>query len=96
MQHTPQAAVAWEALRLSGSDVLAVRASRKLRGDELLLCSFAPNRLRMEFDRIPLWRGEHVAVRQLVEDFAGYLYLPHLKDSGVLLQAIGDGVSRLT
>lgn len=86
----------WEALRLSGSDALAVRASRKLRSDELYLTSFAPTRLRMELDRVPLWRGDHVAVRQLVEDFARYLYLPRLKDSAVLLHAISDGVNLLT
>ncbi|TVR58807.1 MAG: ATP-binding protein, partial [Candidatus Competibacteraceae bacterium] len=92
-QNTPQAAVTWEALRLSGTDALAVRASKKLRTDELYLTSFAPTRLRMELDRIPLWRGHHVAVKQLVEDFARYLYLPRLKDPAVLLHAISDGVN---
>jgi hypothetical protein len=58
-----------------------VRASKKLRSDELYLTSFASTRLRMELDRVPLWRGNHVAVKQLVEDFARYLYLPRLKDS---------------
>jgi hypothetical protein len=60
-----------------------VRASKKLRTDELYLTSFAPTRLKMELDRVPLWRGdrkESVAVKQLVEDFARYLYLPRLKD----------------
>jgi predicted AAA+ superfamily ATPase len=94
-QRTPQAAITWEALRLSGTDALAVRASKKLRTDELYLTSFAPTRLRMELDRIPLWRGDNVAVRQLTEDFARYLYLPRLKDSTVLLDAIRDGVSLL-
>ncbi len=96
VQATPQAAITWEALRLSGTDALAVRASKKLRTDEHYLISFAPSRLRMELDRIPLWRGNHVAVKQLVEDFARYLYLPRLKDSQVLLEAIRDGVSLLT
>lgn len=96
VQNKPQDAVTWEALRLSGSDALAARASKKLRTDELYLSSFAPTRLRMELDRIPLWRGDHVAVRQLVDDFARYLYLPRLKDSGVLLHAISDGVNLLT
>jgi hypothetical protein len=50
----------------------------------------------MELDKIPLWRGDHVAVKQLVEDFARYLYLPRLKDSSVLLDAIRDGVNLLT
>ena len=96
VQATPQAAITWEALRLSGTDALAVRASKKLRADELYLTSFASTRLRMELDRVPLWRGDHVAVKQLAEDFARYLYLPRLKDSSVLLDAIRDGVNLLT
>ena len=36
-QPTPKAPVAWQAYRLTGSDALAVRASKKLRGDELLV-----------------------------------------------------------
>ncbi len=93
VQNKPQDAVTWEALRLSGADALAVRACKKLRTDELYLTSFAPTRLKMELDKIPLWRGEHVAVKQLVEDFARYPFLPRLKDSTVLLHAISDGVN---
>jgi hypothetical protein len=50
----------------------------------------------MWLDKIPLWRGDHVTVRQLVEDFASYNYLPRLKDSSVLLGAIRAGVALLT
>jgi predicted AAA+ superfamily ATPase len=96
VQGTPQAATTWEALRLQGQDALAVRASKKLRTDEHYLTSFAPTRLRMELDRVPLWRGKHVAVKQLVDDFARYLYLPRLRNSSVLLDAIRDGVNLLT
>jgi predicted AAA+ superfamily ATPase len=95
-QSSPQAAIEWQATRLSGQDALAVRASKKLRSEELLVTGFAATRLRMELDRVPLWRGEHVSVKQLAEDFARYLYLPRLADSGVLLGAIRDGVSLLT
>ncbi|MCU0874299.1 MAG: hypothetical protein MUE50_18335, partial [Pirellulaceae bacterium] len=95
VQPTPQTPATWEALRLTGQDTLAVRASKKLRNDELLLTSFAATRLRMELDRIPLWRGDHVAVKQLAEDFARYLYLPRLKDSAVLLGAITEGAAAL-
>ncbi len=73
-----------------------MRASKKLKNDELLITSFAATRLRMELDRVPLWRGDHVAIKQLVEDFACYLYLPRLKDSSVLLGAIRDGLMLLT
>src|SRR3989338_8975242 len=50
----------------------------------------------MELDRVPLWRGDHVAINQLVEDFGRYLYLPRLKDSSVLLGAIREGLGLLT
>jgi hypothetical protein len=50
----------------------------------------------MEQDRVPFWRGDHVTIQQLVEHFASYMYLPRLKDSSVLLGAVGDGVSLLT
>jgi hypothetical protein len=73
-----------------------VRASKKLRSDEHLITGFAPTRLRMELDRIPLWRGNHVPVKQLVEDFAKYLYLPRLKEPAVLLDAIREGLRLLT
>lgn len=95
VQNSPQAPVEWQAVRLSGQDALAARASKKLRGDELLVTGFAPSRLRMELDRIPLWRGDHVEVRQLVDDFARYLYLPRLRDSEVLLGAVRDGLGLL-
>ena len=96
VQENPPAAVEWQAIRLSGQDALAVRASKKLRNDELLVTGFAPTRLRMELDRVPLWRGDHVSVQQVVEDFAKYLYLPRISQPHVLLRAIGDGVALLT
>lgn len=91
-----QASITWEALRLTGTDPLAVRASKKLRNDELLLTAFGASRLRMELDKIPLWRGDSVAIRQLAEDFGRYLYLPRLADPAVLVHAVRDGVAMLT
>jgi hypothetical protein len=96
VQTTPQSAIEWQAMRLSGQDALAVRASKKLKGDELLITGFAATRLRMELDRVPLWRGNHVGVKQLLDDFVAYLYLPRLRDEGVLIDAIRDGLARLT
>ena len=81
---------------MTGQDSLAVRASKKLKGDELLVTGFASTLLRMELDRVPLWRGDHVAVEQIVEDFARFPYLPRLSDASVLLKAIGEGVGLLT
>ncbi|MDD5301639.1 MAG: AAA+ family ATPase, partial [Elusimicrobia bacterium] len=91
-QKTPQSPLTWQAVRITGSDGLAARASKKLRSDELLLTSFGSTILRKNLDDVPLWRGEHVAVKQLVEDFARYLYLPRVAGSEVLLHAIHDGL----
>ena len=95
-QSTPTDDVKWEAIRLSGQGALADRASRRMRNDELLVTSFAGTRLRMELDKIPLWRGNHVAIRQLIEDFYRYSYLPRLQEPAVLLNAVRSGIALLT
>ena len=95
-QADPQAAVEWQAIRLTGNDALAVRASKKLRNEELLVTALAGTRLRMELDRVPLWRGNHVEIKQLIEDFARYIYLPRLTDPAVLVRAVRDGLALIT
>lgn len=95
-QSNPSAPIDWQAQRLLGQDTLAARASKKLRSDERLLTGLAGTLLRLDLDRVPLWRGNHVSVRQLAEDFARYLYLPRLRDSSVLIGAIREGVALLT
>ena len=95
-QSDTHGAASWESLNLTGSDPLAVRASRRLRAQDGLMTAYAATLLRMELDRVPLWRGDHVSVSQLAEDFARYLYLPRLKEPEVLLRSIADGVSLIT
>jgi hypothetical protein len=94
-QASSQNAVEWQAIRLSGQDALAVRASKKLKNDGLVT-GFGAVTLRLELDRVPLWRGNHVSIKQLVEDFARYLYLPRLANPAVLVGAIRDGLALLT
>ncbi|MDI3340921.1 MAG: Swt1 family HEPN domain-containing protein [Sphaerobacter sp.] len=99
VQPSPTGPVDWDEIKIQGEDRLAVKASRKLRTEEQLIPELGGPRLQLELEKIPLWRGEakeQVAVRQLMEDFAQYVYLPRLKDSDVLLNAIRDGVGRLT
>jgi predicted AAA+ superfamily ATPase len=95
-QSKPQDAVEWSGFRLTGTESLGTRASRKMKSDELLIVNLAATRLRLELDNVPLWRGDHVPIKTLVEDFARYTYLPRLRDSGVLIDAIAEGVSMLT
>lgn len=88
--------VVWDETRLSGPDALAVRVSKKLRNEEALITEYSGARLRMDLDRVPLWRGNHVGLKQLWSDYSQYLYLPRLLNSGVLLDAVRSGVSLLT
>lgn len=95
-QDDPQGDIKWQELRLQGNEGLAVRASRKLKDEDKLRIKLAGTLLRMELDRVPLWRGNHVEIRQLVQDFARYLYLPRLKNPSVLIEAVKDGVALLS
>jgi hypothetical protein len=99
-QPDPQGTATWTEIRLQSQgpsqEALAVRAAKKLRNEELLVTQMAGTRLRMELDRIPLWRGDHVGVKQLADDFARYLYLPRLRSTDVLVGAIEQGVGQLT
>jgi hypothetical protein len=89
--------MSWEETRVNGSsDPLAVRVAKKLRNEEALITEYSGARLRMDLDRVPLWRGDHVTLRQLWSDYSQYLYLPRLRDSAVLLDAVRTGVALLT
>jgi len=95
----PTGDIRWERARLTSSMSLAERVSRKLVQDEALIREYAGTRLRLDLDRVPLWRdgpeGERasVPVRQLWEDFTRYLYLPRLLRRSVLEDAIRKGVA---
>ncbi len=95
-QVNPQAPITWQANRLSGSDALAVRASKRLRSDELLVSVLGSTILRKHIDDVPLWQGDHVAIKQLVEHFARYHYLPRLGGPEVLAHSICEGIGLLT
>lgn len=87
----------WRSVRLQGQDPLAVRASKRMTSERLLLTQYAGSVLRLQMDdaRAPLWQGDHVSVKQLAEYFAKYLYLPRLRDTKVLLEAVAGGVATL-
>jgi len=95
-QPDPKGGVAWTDLKLQGQDSLAARAAKKLKSEESLLTQMGGVRLRTELDRIPLWAGNHVGIKQLAEYMARYLYLPRLRDEQVLVAAIQEGVASPT
>lgn len=94
-QKSPMDGIEWLSFRLTGQNVLAERAGRKLRNEELLITSMGGTRLRMELDKIPLWRGNSVSIEQLVDDFASYVYLPRVLNPRVLYDAIEKGLGTM-
>ena len=95
-QKNPNSPIHWQGSRLSGDDPLAVRASKMLRRDDFLITKLGATVVRKELDKIPLWRGEHISVRMLVDDFAQQLYLPRLARPSILMEALSSGVALLT
>jgi len=91
-QPNPQAGLEWMSVRLSGQDALTIRASKKLRSESQMVSQYASSLLKGDLDKIPLWRGNHVAVAQVLEDYARYLYLQRVRGPEVILAAIRDGL----
>lgn len=97
-QEVGSSEVQWDASKMNGSNQEAYlsRVLKKLTSQSQLYNDFASSELRINLDRIPLWRGDNVSVRQLREDFAKYLYLPKLSSAHLLQQAIESGLSLIS
>ena len=93
-QPDPQGSIQWNETRNQGDDSPINRASRKLVHEEQLITKYSGNRLRMEALDKYLWRStNHIDLKKLWEYLAQYLYLPRLKNSDVLIEAIKEGTS---
>ena len=88
-------ALQWVTGSVSGSTPLAVRASAWLGRREALVGVLGPARLQMELNKVPLWRGNHVPIEQLLDDFFSYPYLPRLQNEHVLVHSIIEGIRQL-
>jgi len=95
-QDSPDKPIVWESIKMNGQDSLAVRVSKKLKNEDLLFSNFSGSNLRIWLDKIPLWRGDQVEVKQLAEDFAKYNYLPRLCDPSVVIRSVEDGIANMT
>jgi uncharacterized protein len=95
--HVPGSAeVQWEQTRVAGSDPIPVRVSKKLKVEEGLITEYAGSRVRMDLDRVPLWKADYISLKELWSYYAQYLYLPRLRDSRVLAVAVEHGVGSLS
>ena len=83
-----QPGIEWAINRVSGQDSIARRASKRFESDEALLTQLGARRLRTALDQFGLWRDQdHVEIKQLIADFATYLYLPRLRDRQLVIDA---------
>jgi len=82
-----------EPIRITRGDGSFIsKASKQVRNDELLITKWSPALLKNELDKW-LWKEDkHITLQKLWECFASYPYLPRLKDSSVLSEAIRDGL----
>ena len=97
-QADPLAKVELRAIKVSGSDSLAIRSGAKLRNEEQLITKFGGVNLRLVLDGAlkEKWAAEHAfGLKQLWSWFAQYPYLPRLRDVSVLEGAVRDGSSSL-
>ena len=95
VQGKPSDHMTWEAYRLAGTGRLALRASKRLKREDLLVGRYASAWLRRDLDRIPLWQ-DHVEVRQLADHYARYTYLQRVEDPSVIVESVREGVGQLT
>jgi hypothetical protein len=73
-----------------------VRAGGRFIRDEALLEQLGPRRLRNALNQFGLWRDQnHVAIKQVLNDFATYLYLPRLRDRQLLVDTVRAAISQL-
>lgn len=86
----------WGVHRVSGPDALAARAWKKLKSAELVAPQLGAKVLAESLKNVPLWRGNHVSIRQLAEDFSRYLYLQRLRGPEALCDAIQEGLAWTT
>ncbi|WP_269077414.1 hypothetical protein [Thermus tengchongensis] len=85
-----------DALRLLGSGNPLERAASKAQNEGLVLVRWHPEFLGETLARYGFWEVAEpkgvLPLRRLWEDLASYLYLPRLKDEGVLLATVAQGV----
>lgn len=88
--------VEWQTFHIRGDGMLADRVDQRLIQDEQLMTRLGPRRLSMILEQYDLWRTQpHVSTQRIWEVLCSFLYMPRLRERGVLLDAIKSAVTRL-
>ena len=91
-QEDSKAGISLRSIRLSGEG-LALRASKKMTSEGLLADKLSGTFLRMEIDKIPLWKGDDLGVKELISYYFQYPYLTRVSTPEVLINAIREGIA---
>ena len=87
--------IEWSASRLSGSESLAIRATKKAQSDAAIYTRIGPSNLKTYLDH-HIWSDiDHIGTKKLWEYLASYLYLPRVRDQQVLVDTIRTAISQL-
>lgn len=88
-QEPGQAEIELESVIMNGTGTLAERVSKKAETTEFVLNNYAASLLRQQIDRLDLWNKQpHIEVDTLSHYFTQYLYMPRVRDHGVIRTAI--------
>jgi hypothetical protein len=88
--------IEWTRVPLQGQEAIVTRASKKMKSEGHLIITWSPALLKLELDRW-LWKDQaHLGLKLLWDYLCKYLYLPRVKDEGVLLDVIRQGAGSLT
>ena len=87
----------WTSVRVTTDAGLIERVAHRLESSEHLVSRYSGIRVRSDLDRreAPLWKGDHIGVRDLWSYYCRFLYMPRLAGFGVLAAAISQGVASL-
>lgn len=88
-QDPGRAEIELEAILMNGDGTLADRVTKKARAGEFVVERFSPSLLRMQINRLGLWKGEsHVAVDTMASYFSQYVYMPKVTDPRVVIDCL--------
>ncbi|MGC8488904.1 MAG: DUF499 domain-containing protein, partial [Clostridia bacterium] len=96
-QVDPAAGVTWPAHRLTGTDSLYMRASKRAVALQALYEEYAPALLAQDVLRAYYWpTAVDVSPTELWDHLTTYLYMPRLQDRAVLVGSISTALGLLT
>lgn len=85
----PGSEVELEAILMNGDGTLAERVTKKADAGEFVVRSFSPSLLRMQINRLNLWKDKpYVPVDTVVGYFSQYVYMPKVVQPKVVMDVV--------